>query len=142
MIGLGISAFGYFFGYFEKNFGYFWLLLGISPATWLRLHLRSLLLFLFLFFAAALFVPLYFHHIGNTFTPEMNNCQQIEIHRRVTVFFPFHMKFRVLNVNQVYESELASSALPPSCFLNQIPMNFRHTRFGSISSSYASLPVV
>ena len=42
MIELGILAFSYFFGYFEKNSGYFWLLLSISPATWLRLHLRSL----------------------------------------------------------------------------------------------------
>ena len=42
MVRLGILAIGYFFGYFKKNFGYFWLLLGISPATWLCLHLSSL----------------------------------------------------------------------------------------------------
>ena len=39
---LGILTFSYFFGYFEKFLGYFWPLLGISPATWLRLHLSSL----------------------------------------------------------------------------------------------------
>ena len=37
-----ILVLGYFFGYYEKFFGYFWLLLGVSSATWLRHHLASL----------------------------------------------------------------------------------------------------
>ena len=44
MLILDILVFGYFFGYYKKFFGYFWLLLGVSSATWLRHHLATLLL--------------------------------------------------------------------------------------------------
>ena len=37
-----ILVLGYFFGYYEKFFGYFWLFLGVSSATWLRHHLATL----------------------------------------------------------------------------------------------------
>ena len=39
-----ILVLGYFFGYYEKFFGYFWLFLGVSSATWLRHHLATLTL--------------------------------------------------------------------------------------------------